>query len=58
MAIFDFVGEIAALRNQEQEHYRARRARIDALEARVVESARSWRVGELTDEMVAEAGAS
>jgi hypothetical protein len=59
LAIFDFVGEIAELRQQEQDHYRARRARIDALEAKVVESARSWRTGELIDEMIAErAGAA
>ena len=58
LAIFDFFGEIAELRQQEQDHYRLRRARIDALEAKVRESAQSWRVGELTDAMVDEGRAA
>lgn len=58
LAVLDFIGEIAALRAEEQDHYRARRARIDALEAKVVQSARSWRHGELVDEMMAQKAAA
>lgn len=47
----DFLGEIAAYRREMQAHYRSERDRLDAMEARVIESSRSWRYGELVDEM-------
>lgn len=51
LANLDFLGEIAGLRAMRQDHYRKERAALDAMEAKVIESSRSWRFGELVDDM-------
>lgn len=59
MALTGFIGLIAEMRQTKQTHfrvvqeqYRADRALLDDMQAKVVESAQSWRYGELVDEML------
>lgn len=51
LAVLDFIGLIAAHRAMMQRHYREERDSLEAMEAKVIESSRSWRFGELVDEM-------
>ena len=61
MAITEFIGLLAEMRKLKQEHfrvvqkqYREDRALLDDMQERVVESAQSWRYGELVDDMMTE----
>lgn len=58
LAVLDFIGLIAAHRQLIQSHYREEGDSLEALEAKIIESSRSWRLGELVDEMMQSKGAS
>lgn len=55
LAVLDHLGKIGQYRRLEQAQYRERRDLLEALEADIIESSRSWRLGELVDEMTSAA---